>query len=108
MAHDLSNKLIGVGPDLNSVARFSAPVRYIGRIGPPTATPSARLEAIDPVHTAAMYQARARDAARDAQFERRAGREHSAVIFDRMASDDIARARSILEAAASSEDDDAT
>lgn len=61
----------------------------------------------DPVLRASQYESRARDAAREADIERRAGREHSAGVFEKMAAEDLQRARTLLKAAASREDDDA-
>lgn len=57
----------------------------------------------DPLHTAAMYEARARDALADARAEERAGRAASAVVFHRQVAEDISRAREVLRACVAGE-----
>jgi hypothetical protein len=52
----------------------------------------------DPLHTAAMYEARAKDALANARAEERAGRAASAAVFHRQVTEDIARARDVLRA----------
>lgn len=62
----------------------------------------------DPLHIAAMYEARARDALAYARAEERAGRPASAAVFHRQAAEEISRARDVLRASVAAESAGAT